>query len=178
VTPAYQDGRVTIADLAYCAGVIDSDGTIGVKKSTYAMRVRRDAGQPTYSERVSVKQVEPHAVSLLVSLFGGSRYITNNGTKNARPLHAWLATDQRAATALSAVLPYLRIKRLQAENCLQLRALKEASKIARVANGRGHIGAASRPADLSQAMEHCLRRAHLLNAVGKEVSGGDGAGIS
>ncbi len=33
--------------LAYLAGIIDADGCIGVKKSTYAMRVRKDA-QPHY----------------------------------------------------------------------------------------------------------------------------------
>jgi hypothetical protein len=33
--------------LAYLAGVLDSDGTIGVKRSTYSMRVIGDSAQPT-----------------------------------------------------------------------------------------------------------------------------------
>ncbi len=39
---------------SYLAGCIDSDGTIGIKKSTYAMRVTGDSGQPTYSERLAL----------------------------------------------------------------------------------------------------------------------------
>lgn len=37
---------MTKSELAYCAGVIDSDGTIGVKRSTYAMRITRDCAAP------------------------------------------------------------------------------------------------------------------------------------
>ena len=60
--------------LAYCAGVSDSDGTIGVKHSTYQMR-RFGYGNGTYSARITVRQVEPQAVDLLHSVFGGARSI-------------------------------------------------------------------------------------------------------
>ena len=40
--------------LAYMAGVLDSDGYIGVHRSDYAMRVRGDAGQVIYSPRVQL----------------------------------------------------------------------------------------------------------------------------
>ena len=50
--------------LAYLAGVIDSDGSIGIKRSTYAMR-HGNGGQATYSERVMCRQVTPEAVRLL-----------------------------------------------------------------------------------------------------------------
>lgn len=150
---------------AYCAGVIDSDGTIGVKRSTYGLR-HGNGGQATYSERVAVRQVERGAVDLFRELFGGSLYVTKPSTRHGKPLWSWSVTDQRAVACLRAVLPYLRIKRGQAENCLRLREVKEASKRARVAPGRGHVGAAVRPADLSEAMEAHYLRAKALNVVG------------
>ena len=60
------------ATLAYLAGAMDSDGCISVKRSTYAMRVRGDAGTPVFSERVIFKQVTPEIPTLLKELFGGS----------------------------------------------------------------------------------------------------------
>lgn len=153
-------------DLAYCAGVIDSDGTIGVKRSTYAMRVVGDAKQTMYSERVCVRQVEPQAVTLLHALFGGRFAKAKPSTKKGRALYEWQVTDLNAAKCLLAVLPYLRIKREQAENCLALRGLKEKSKKQRVAVGRGHAGGASRSAALSDAMEQAYQRAKELNHVG------------
>ena len=40
--------------LAYLAGVMDSDGYIGVHRNTYSMRVRGDAKQPVYQARAQV----------------------------------------------------------------------------------------------------------------------------
>lgn len=152
--------------LAYLAGIIDADGTIGIKRSSYSARVVGDSTQPTYSERVCVRQVEPHAVDLLHSLFGGRRGTTKPSAKRGRPLHEWQVTDMKAAACLRAVLPYLRIKAEQARNCLALREVKEASKKARVAPGRGHQGSARRPAELSTEMERLRERAKTLNRVG------------
>jgi hypothetical protein len=155
-----------VRELAYCAGVIDSDGTIGVKRSTYAMRHGKCA-QPTFSERVCVKQVTPEAVDLLYRLFGGTKYYAAASAEKGKRLYVWQVTDRKAATCLQAVLPYLRIKLRQADNCLVLRADKEESKKMRVAHGRGHAGAAARAPELSQRMEARYQRAKELNRVGQ-----------
>ncbi len=109
--------------LSYLAGVIDSDGCIRVKKSTYAMRVRKDATQAVYAEQIMCKQVEPHAVELLHATFGGYRSVCDPTAKRGRPLHSWNIHSRSAGEALKALVPYLRIKRAQAENALALRAL-------------------------------------------------------
>lgn len=152
--------------LAYCAGVIDSDGTIGIKRNTYSVRVIGDSQQPTYSERVCVKQVESAAVDLLKALFGGSRYLGGPGSNRGRPILVWQVSDRKAIACLKALVPYLRIKREQALNCLALRALKEKSKRAKVARGRGHRGSAPRPIELTTQMEALKVRASELNRVG------------
>lgn len=159
----FLDGRVT---LAYCAGVVDSDGTIGIKRLTYAMRVVGDAKQPTYAARICVRQVTRDAVDVLAATFGGTVRTCKPSSPNGRPLFEWCVMDRIAGAALEQLLPYLRIKRAQAENCLALRRLIEESKRQRVAKGRGHVGSASRSPELSEQMAAAHTRAHELNRVG------------
>ena len=90
-------------DIAYAAGVIDSDGYIGVKRSDYAQRVRGDAGQPVYAPRVMVKQVTPEAVTLLHDLFGGYRGDARPSAARGRPLFTWEAHSANAMRACEAV---------------------------------------------------------------------------
>lgn len=152
--------------LAYCAGVIDSDGTIGIKRSTYGMRVRKDMEQATYNARICVRQVGIEALTVLAQTFGGSVRPAKTYAKRGKPMWSWAITDALAESALRRLVPYLRIKRGQAENCLELRALIAASKNARVARGRGHAGAAPRPLHITEAMQQAYLRAKELNAVG------------
>ena len=114
--------------LAYLAGAMDSDGSIGVRRSTYAQRVTGDSRQPTYSERIGLKQVTPDIPELLKATFSGSLMRQKPNAARGRPLYYWEATNVVASDALLALLPYLRIKRAQAENCLALRASKNAPR--------------------------------------------------
>lgn len=116
--------------LAYLAGVIDSDGYLSVKRTTYHMRVRGDAGNPVFSEKIGCKQVTPEAIDVLHATFGGYRRVEKPSSPNGRPLHSWVVTDRNAAAAAEALLPYLRIKREQAILLLQVRALKGAPRLA------------------------------------------------
>lgn len=152
--------------LAYCAGVIDSDGTIGVKRQSYAMRIIGDCAQVTYSARICVRQVSTEALQILSSTFGGNVRPAKTYAKRGKPMWGWEIKDLIAERTLIALLPYLRIKKAQAENCLALRSLIAKSKVARVARGRGHAGAAPRPAHITEAMERAYLRAKELNAVG------------
>ncbi len=152
--------------LAYLAGSIDSDGYIGVKKSTYAMRVTGDCKQPVYSERIGLKHIGSAVPDLLKATFGGGVGITRATAMRGRPLYSWQATDRKAAEACRALLPFLRVKHEQARNALALRVIKEKSKKLRVARGRGHAGSASRSPEMSAVMESAYLRAKELNAVG------------
>lgn len=110
---------------AYLAGAMDSDGSIGIRRSTYAMRVRGDARAPVYSERVCLKQVTPQVPQLLRETFGGSLMLQSPSTTNGRALHYWEGTNRVASAALLVLLPHLRIKREQALTVLMLRASKD-----------------------------------------------------
>lgn len=111
--------------LAYLAGAIDSDGSIGIKKSTYHMRVRKDATNAVYSERVLLKQTTPDIPFLLKENFGGGLAITKGGSKNSKPLYSYSATDKIASNICRCLLPYLRVKKRHAEIVLELRETKD-----------------------------------------------------
>lgn len=159
------DGRWPAVLLAYAAGVIDSDGSIGIRLDTYAMRVRRVKAGPVYKERVTLRQIEPQAVDLLHEAFGGSRFVSAPRNDRAQPLHSWQVVDRMAATFLAAIAPYLRIKRRQAELCVDLRRLKDESRKARFAYGRGHRGGGRRPEALADAMAELRAEVMRLNRV-------------
>ncbi len=110
--------------LAYLAGVMDSDGYFGIKRDTYHLRVRKDARVPLFHERLGIKQVSSEAILLLKNCFGGSISHPKPSSDNGKPLYGWAALDKKGAEATEALLPYLRIKRRQAECVLKLRALK------------------------------------------------------
>lgn len=107
--------------LAYLAGAMDSDGSFGIKRSTYAMRVRGDASQPIFSERASLKQVTPQVPRLLKETFGGRCAVERASTENGKPLWGWHVSALKAAQATDAMFPFLRIKREQASALLELR---------------------------------------------------------
>lgn len=107
-------------ETAYAAGVIDSDGCIGVSRSTWRMRNKGDCVNPTYQARITVKQVEPAAIDLLQSLWPGYRAVQQPSVNKGKPLHAWHIHSQAAGRALTDLLPFLRIKREQAVNALEV----------------------------------------------------------
>ena len=110
---------------AYLAGILDADGYFTIKRSTYHMRVRGDASQPVFSEKAGMKQVVPIAVDMLHEYFGGYKRIEKSSAKNGQPLHAWSVTDKKACHLVRTLLPYLKIKRKQAELLLELRETKD-----------------------------------------------------
>ncbi len=100
--------------MAYLAGVMDSDGYIGVGK--------KKAGKwaANYQPRVQVKQVDTEATDLFRETFGGHLYRHEPSTERGRPLWCWQVHSAACRPVLEALLPYLRIKTNRAENALAL----------------------------------------------------------
>jgi hypothetical protein len=111
-------------DLSYMAGVLDSDGHIGVHVNWYKVRSMGDAKQPTYQPRCSVKQLDPEAIELFHQTFGGHCYVDSNNTRgSARPINVWQVHSAACRSILEALRPFLRIKTRQADLVLELCAL-------------------------------------------------------
>lgn len=100
--------------LAYLAGVLDSDGYIGVNKR------KNGKWAANYQPRVQVKQVDTEATDLFREAFGGHLYRHEPSAERGRPLWCWQVHSAACRPVLEALLPYLRIKRNRAENALAL----------------------------------------------------------
>lgn len=112
-------------DLAYLAGVIDSDGYVTATRS-------ERKGRLYFGAQIGITGScrAPH--DLAAALFGGN-VNTHRPSRNPnyKPQHHWQLGGRRAVPAIEAVLPYLRVKHARAELVLELqRDLDEAREFA------------------------------------------------
>jgi hypothetical protein len=125
---------------AYLAGILDGEGYVGIKKSTWGMKNRTDIKSPTFSERIQIKMNNPTVLKMFKDEFGGSFYKDSKIYQRERSYHTnkimycYQATDKIASVILKKLLPFLTIKRKQTILCLKLRKSKD-SKEARLRGG-------------------------------------------
>jgi hypothetical protein len=99
-------------DLAYAAGVIDSDGCITITRG-------KSIGKRLFSPKVFVRQVHPEAVESLHAWFGGYTWKVPPSLPGGRPLKEWHITHNGAVAVVRAIIPFLRIKKTQANLVLK-----------------------------------------------------------
>jgi hypothetical protein len=107
--------------IIYCAGIVDGEGYVGIKKSKYA----RHCPSPTYHERIQIRMVEEGAISFFKELFGGNYYKEKPHTGKGRMLYCYQASDLIAYRICKTLLPFLIIKKKNAELIIQLRKSKD-----------------------------------------------------
>lgn len=108
--------------IAYLAGLVDGEGYVGIKKT----HGRKDCVNPQYHERIQIRMVEEKAIKLFKNTFGGNYYRETEHSKySKKPLYCYQATDKLAAGIIKILIPFLLIKKRQAEFILQLRKSKE-----------------------------------------------------
>ncbi len=113
------------------AGVLDSDGHVGVHVNWYRVRSGKyaDSRQPTYQPRCSVKQLDHQAVELFGEVFGGHHYVDGSNVRGSRrPINTWTVHSAAAGRALTVLRPFLRVKTKQAELALELCALNAGAR--------------------------------------------------
>ena len=121
---------MNLLEIAYAAGVIDSDGWITIFPS-----------QSSYRVFLGLAQVEPQAIRLVCELFGGAvslRKKTDPKRFSSKPIYTWRIEGKKAERALFELLPYLRIKNAQAR--LALDYLRTADEHFRKFGTQGSIG--------------------------------------
>ncbi|KKR30745.1 MAG: hypothetical protein UT62_C0008G0020 [Parcubacteria group bacterium GW2011_GWC1_39_8] len=115
--------------LSYYAGFVDGEGYIGIKKY-----IRKDKGSekfsPSYSERVSIGGINELSIKAFNDLVIGNIHYKKPSKLNERGFWNWEVSENKARIFLKMILPYLKIKRLDAELVLALgkNKLKNKSK--------------------------------------------------
>jgi hypothetical protein len=105
--------------IAYCAGLLDADGSFAIHYKR--PHTQRPNGSPYFIGKIQIKQVERGGIDLLRETFGGPELkIVPPSCSGGKPLYYWTIMASKAADACIAMIPYLRIKRRQAELLVEL----------------------------------------------------------
>lgn len=147
-----------IEDLGYIAGIIDSDGYVGLVRH---FNKRRTNCTASIRATVALAQTKREAIDLIHLLFGGRVYEYEEQGENQKNLyHLQLTRRIEMIRFLTAILPYLRIKRQQAEQVLAFCLLREK----RLAE-KGNYSSKNTYGSEEQALWQTVRQ---LNRTGKE----------
>lgn len=107
---------------AYMAGFVDGEGTISIKSQSK---------QKPYYGYLSVCNTNYNAIKLFEQEFGGKVRKRNwsknqkNVSKNWKPCYEWQLTCEKAKSAITILMPYLKLKYRQAMLVVRLLKLKK-----------------------------------------------------
>jgi len=108
-------------DLAYIAGFFDGEGCTTMSKQTEKSNALRKNGRSRYALQVNITQKSRDTLDWVSLLFGGSVRIHKTKTRKQSDLCFRLSFSGRDTMKnfISAILPYLKMKRKQAEYALE-----------------------------------------------------------
>jgi hypothetical protein len=111
----------TASEVAYCAGVLDGEGTIAITRNRPRGPTQHS---PSFGLIVSVSNTNNALILFLCSLWGGTVIVSSKPKGNRRAAYRWLISGRKAVPFLKAVLPFLIIKRAEAELGIKFQSTK------------------------------------------------------
>ena len=108
---------LSIADLAWTAGIIDGEGSIFIMKQTREDRPR----DTNYILRVSVQSTDPYMTAQLKQMFpdGAEFTVHIDNRENCSDTLKWQLNGKKAARFLKEILPFMRVKTEQAKLAIE-----------------------------------------------------------
>ena len=103
-------------ELAYIAGIVDGEGYIGIN----ADHRKRNPDRPCWRLKVAVTNTNEWLVQYLKFSMGGGVIVLKR--LHPRPCYQWEIGYGKAAEFLQLILPYLRLKKPQAELAIKFQA--------------------------------------------------------
>ncbi len=94
---------------AYVAGLIESDGSITITQKRYGKEASN------YFLRVTFSQKDGRMVDWLLGAIGGSAYLHYKTREKREAYHHWSIQHNQAKELLKKILPFLIMKKRQAE---------------------------------------------------------------
>ncbi len=152
---------MTDLDLAYAAGIIDGEGTIGITELVPSARTRDNGTSLRKSAQhriyVAVSMTDAGIPMWLHATFGGNIQHVPARQAHHKSSTRWSMSSQRAAAFCEVVAPFLRLKRSQAELAVEFY---------RKHLGRSFQGSAGIPHDELAARRTFVAQIHTLNRRG------------
>ena len=159
--------RATLFDmrqeLAWQAALMDGEGTI-----TICCQIRKGRPSPAFRPHVTITNTNPDLVSPFQTMWGGNAYrsVDSRTDKQWSDSFDWYCKQTTIVEFLTALMPYLRAKRKQAE--LVLEFIKTRHDFPRAFVGKGGKSSLRGSAPLGKAeiahRKKLQREIQLLNA--------------
>ena len=111
------------ADLAWAAGFIDGEGCISIGR--HKATTENGAKNPQHTLELQVGNTNLDVLNLLCSMFGGA--ICELDRRTGKRIWLWRCSTRQAEAAIRKLLPYLKVKRAEAELALDFATLKLAT---------------------------------------------------
>lgn len=111
--------------LAYIAGLVDGEGCICIASSFD----KKSSINVSHQLVVRINNTDERLISWLKSEIGGSVHCRGTRKQGWKVLYDWYVCSTNAATFLQAVLPYLIIKKTQAELALEFCVHKSKARV-------------------------------------------------
>lgn len=106
-------------DLAYIAGLFDGEGSIGIYLNQ-SKKTKEGIKLSHYRLQCAVMLTDEFLIHLLQMHFGGEFYIYTRRDKPIwRIVYRWSVNSKKALDFLETIIPYLKIKKPQAEIAIQ-----------------------------------------------------------
>lgn len=110
----------------YLAGVTDGEGHIGIVKHK-----RKERLTPAYEPRLQVGNTSKNMLTIFLTNFGGRILLEKKLTRGGKEFYVWTVYGVPMVKALEAMLPFLRVKKGEAELviALQKRIWKRSERV-------------------------------------------------
>ena len=138
---------------AYLAGFLDGEGSFGIRKSQ----------DKYYVSRVRATNTNKEIIEWMHKSFGGSLYFRDFKSETLRNAWTWTLEGKSIVLFLKKVIPYLKIKKAQAQLLLKREELKLELE------NKGHRWGMVYPEEVLNDLEKLFQELKRLNKRGKSL---------
>lgn len=156
--------------IAYAAGIIDGEGYIGIK--VYKPSKNNGTINYTYLPRIVIKMNSGEIMDFFHGTFGGAVNLVPQRDTGYFPGFVWERSGSSAAKVLKQLLPFLRIKKKQAEAAIRLQSRIDVGIKKRFGNKHGNSLSANEVSirkNIHEEIKHLNKYAITMPRVGLET---------
>lgn len=113
------DREYAETDLAYAAGIIDGEGCVSI------CRTGRSNGKYSYVPKVVVSMTDKEAIEWMASTLGGN--MSSTKLRSGKTIYSWHLYGPKLLVVMPKLMPYLRVKKMQAELTIPIQKIRSRS---------------------------------------------------